>query len=508
MRSTGRGMLAAVALATVAVALTRGETGSAASNPPASITPAQAFANLPLTFIENSGQRDARIRYYAQGTRFAFYFTPRDIALTFLKTSATPDATASTGGYALSMRFVGGSPSARIEGARAQGSVNYLVGSDPSRWRTGLPAYTEIVYRDLWPHVDLRVQGHAGTLKYEFRVAAGADPAAIRLAYDGASALSLDAAGGLLIGTSMGALRDAPPLSYQLIDGVRVPVQSRFVVETRDGEPQVGFGLGSYRSDRELVIDPGIEYTTLLGGAADDKPGGIAVDVAGNAYVGGFTEAAELPEAGGGFDRTGAIQTAVDAFVTKLNPTGTALIYSTFLGGNQDFDWGRRIAVDAAGNAYIVGQTKSGDFPTTGGAFDRSLAIPPNCPRCFADNYDAFVTKLNPTGSALVYSTYLGGTDFDDPRGIAIDSAGNAYVTGETASRDFPTTPGSYQPVHHGDYDIFVTKVNPTGSQLVYSTFVGGQFLDDAERIVLGRRNQAPVLGFNRRPGIPPAAGA
>src|SRR5262245_21272340 len=501
-------MLAAVALATVAVALTRGETGSAASNPPASITPAQAFANLPLTFIENSGQPDARIRDYAPGSRFAFYCTPRDIALTFLKTSATPDATASTGGYALSMRFVGGSPSARIEGARAQGSVNYLVGSDPSRWRTGLPAYTEIVYRDLWPHGDLRVQGHAGTLKYEFRVAAGADPAAIRLAYDGASSLALDGAGSLLIATSMGTLRDSAPTSYQMIDGVRVPIDSRYQMSGNGRDRQFGFGLGAYRSDRELVIDPGIEYTTLLGGANDDQPGGIAVDAAGNVYITGFTQSSDFPTTAGAFDRTGALQTAVDAFVAKLNPTGTALVYSTFIGGNQDFDWGRRIAVDASGNAYVVGQTKSGDFPTTANAFARSLAIPPNCPRCFADNYDSFVLKLNSTGSTLPYSTYLGGTDFDDPRGIAIDSAGNAYVTGETASHDFPVTAGSYQTLHHGDYDIFVTKLNPSGSGLVYSTFIGGMFVDDGERIVVDSSNQAVVMGFSRSPDFPTTPGA
>src|SRR5262249_26331398 len=160
--------------------------------------------------------------------------------------------------------------------------------------------------RDLWPHVDLRVHGRAGTLKYEFRVAPGADPAAIRLAYDGAAALSLDAAGGLLIGTPMGALRDAPPVSYQVIDGGRAPVESRFVVEARGAERQVGFGLGSYRPDRELVIDPGIEYTTFLGGGDDDKPGGIAVDAAGNVYVTGSTQSSDFPTTAGAFDRTGA----------------------------------------------------------------------------------------------------------------------------------------------------------------------------------------------------------
>ena len=505
MRSTVRSTRAAVALATVLIALNLGDTrGSAAPNHrPVAGSPSPAFGDLPLTFVANRGQTDARVRYVAHGPRYAFYLTPRDIVLTFLKGGRVP----SGDGHVLALRFVGANPAVTLDGERSQGIVSYIRGSDPSKWQTALPAYTEVTYRDLWPHVDLRVEGRAGVLKYEFHVAPGGDPGAIRLAYDGAASLALADSGELLIGTSMGTLRDAAPASYQIVDGARLPVESRYRIDA-SGDRRVGFGVGTYRSDRELVIDPGIEYTTLLGGAADDQPGGIAVDTAGNVYITGFTQSSDFPVTATAFDRAGSVQTAVDAFVTKLNPTGNGLVYSTFLGGNQDFDWGRRIAIDAAGNAYIVGQTKSGDFPTTTGAFDRALAIPPNCPRCFADNYDAFVTKLNANGTALIYSTYLGGTDYDDPRGIAIDSAGNAYVTGETASIDFPTTAGSFQPTHHGDYDIFVTKLNASGAALVYSTFVGGTLVDDGERIAVDGSNQAVVMGFSRSPDFPTTAGA
>jgi hypothetical protein len=507
MRSTVRTTRAAIALATVLVVLNLGNSrGSAAAVHRVLVAPAPpALGNLPLTFVANRGQSDARVQYVAQGLGYAFYLTRREIVLALVKPAAAPSEVR---GHAVAMRFVGANPDVAIDGGRRQGMVSYLRGPDASQWRTGLPAYTEIVYRNLWPDVDLHIEGRDGVLKYEFHVAAGADPTAIRLAYDGASSLTIDDTGGLLIGTSLGALRDAAPASYQEIDGRRSPVDSRYLLATDGNDRGVGFAFGQYRTDRELVIDPGIEYTTLLGGAADDQPGGIAVDAAGNVYITGFTQSADFPTTAGAFDTAGAVQTSLDAFVTKLNPTGTALVYSTFIGGNQDFDWGRRIAVDASGNAYVLGQTKSGDFPTTSGAFDRSLAIPPNCPRCFADNYDAFVLKLNATGSALLYSTYLGGTDYDDPRGIAIDGAGNAYVTGETASRDFPITAGSYQTLHHGDYDLFVTKLNPSGSALVYSTFIGGTLVDDGERIVVDSNGQALVMGFSRSPDFPTTAGA
>jgi len=178
----------------------------------------------------------------------------------------------------------------------------------------------------------------------------------------------------------------------------------------------VGFAIGgSYDPRRELVIDPGIQFTTFLGGSSLESGASIVVDAGGNTYITGTTQSPDFPTTAGAFDRTGAAQNFAEAFVSKLNASGTALIYSTFIGGSN-MEFGRRIAIDAAGNAYITGQTKSSNFPVTANAFDRTLNIPPNCPRCATDNTDGFVTKLNASGSALVYSTYLGGTDYDSPR--------------------------------------------------------------------------------------------
>ena len=471
--------------------------GMPAAPTPAALTgtPEQllnAYANLPIAFVENRGQIDARVRYYAEGPRYAFYLTRDELVLSFMNH------------LAISLQFLGGNPRAVLGDERAPGEVNYFRGNDPARWRTALPRYEQIVSRELWPGVDLRLREQAGTLKYEFRVRPGARIADIGLAYRGSDGLALDNTGALLIKTDMGVLRDSAPVAYQTIAGVRVPVESRYVLNADKG--RYGFAVGSYQPDRELVIDPGVEYSTFLGGASHEFATGIAVDAAGNAYVVGTTQSPDFPTRPGSFRRTGATNNFSDVFVSKLNATGTALVYSTFIGGTN-FDFGRRIAIDAAGNAYVTGQTKSSNFPTTGGAFDRTFNIA-NCPRCGIDQYDTFVTKLNAAGSALVYSTFLGGTDIDDARGIAVDGAGSAYVIGETVSRDFPTTASAFDRVHNGAYDVFVTRLNAAGSALVYSTFLGGVQVDDGERVAVDAAGNAYAMGFTSSADFPTTAGA
>jgi hypothetical protein len=219
------------------------------------------------------------------------------------------------------------------------------------------------------------------------------------------------------------------------------------------------------------------------------------VDGAGNAYVTGFTFSADFPTTPGAFDTTFNPGT-FDAFVTKLNPAGSALVYSTYLGGAST-DQGFGIAVDAAGNAYVTGWTVSADFPTTPGAFDTTAA-----------GADAFVTKLNPAGSALVYSTYLGGASTDQGFGIAVDGAGNAYVTGLTVSADFPTTPGAFDTTFNGGGDAFMTKLNPAGSALVYSTYLGGASNDQGSGIAVDGAGNAYVTGSTFSADFPTTPGA
>src|SRR5439155_43034 len=284
--------------------------------------------------------------------------------------------------------------------------------------------------------------------------------------------------------------------------------ESGYVVKEGSGAQEgFGFAVGAgYRPDHELIIDPGVQYSTFLGGSSHELAAGIKVDAAGNAYVVGTTQSPDFPTTAGAFKRTGSTSNSLDVFVSKLNPTGTALVYSTFVGGSN-FDWGRAIAIDAAGNAYVTGQTKSSTFPTTGGAFDRTFNIDV-CPRCGIDQYDAFVFKLNATGSRLVYSTFLGGFDVDDGLGIAVDAAGNAYVTGETGSLNFPTTTAAFDRTSNGEFDAFVTKLNATGSALVYSTYLGGAFVDFGSRIAVDAGGNAYVMGSTRSADFPTTPGA
>ena len=348
----------------------------------------------------------------------------------------------------------------------------------------------------------------AGVLKYEFHVHPGGRVSDIRLAYAGAKDLALGAAGALRIKTGVGVLRDSAPVSYQTIAGRQVPVSSRYLLEAggKRHAPRFAFAVGSYQRSHELVIDPGVQFTTFLGGNSHEIGAGIAVDGSGNSYIAGTTQSPNFPTTPGAFKRTGATDNFADAFVTKLNPAGTALVYSTFVGGSN-MEFANGVAIDGSGNAYVTGTTKSSNFPTTGGAFDRSINIPPNCPRCGTDVTDGFVFKLNAAGSALAYSTYLGGTETDSPRGIAV-AGGSAFVTGETLSKNFPTNAGAFDRTHAGQYDMFVTKLNPAGSALAYSTFLGGTAVDNGEGLTVDSGGNAYAMGFTSSSDFPTRPGA
>jgi hypothetical protein len=377
------------------------------------------------------------------------------------------------------------------------GTANYFVGNDSTKWRSNVPAYARVRYDDLYPGVDLVYYGNQRELEYDFVVRPGADPSRIVLGFQGADRLEVDAQGDLMLHTALGPVRQRKPVIYQEADGVRREIAGSYVLK---GLRQVGFQVAAYDASKPLVIDPTLVYSTYLGGSGGEQGNGIAVDADGNAYVTGTVNSGSsvtFPTAAGAFD-TNFGAGAEHVFVTKVDPTGSTLIYSTYLGGNGFSDKGFGIAVDAAGHAYVTGHTQ-GDFPTTPGAFKTTFINS-------GGSYDAFVTKLNPTGNGLVYSAYLGGCNDDEGFAITVDAVGNAYVTGRTTSVNFPTTPGAFDTTK-ALQDVFVTKLDPSGSALVYSTFLGGGSFNQGLGIAVDAAGNAYVTG-SAGSGFPTTPGA
>ena len=360
-------------------------------------------------------------------------------------------------------------------------------------------------YEDLWPGIDLVYQGTARELKHTFVVAPGADPAQIRLAYRGAE-VRINAEGQLEVSTPAGSFYDDKPYVYQEVDGERVEVESAYVLvgagqrlvsgrgvdlprhpEPPDHRAQVyGFQLGEYDPDLPLLIDPTmIVYAGYIGGSSGDSGNSIAVDSEGNAYITGSTTSSEVA----GFPVTVGpdlmYNTNEDAFVVKVEADGSGLVYAGYIGGSGTDD-GQGIAVDGSGSAYVTGSTSSSDFPTEG-----------NLDPTFNGIRDAFVAKVEADGSALVYAGYIGGSDVDVGRDIAVDSDGAAYITGSTGSNQgsFPVTVGPDQTFNDNE-EAFVAKVEADGSALVYAGYIGGSGDDDGIGIAVDSGGNAYVTGF------------
>lgn len=499
---------------------------------------AEAYGKLPLSFEANQGQTDPRVKFLSRGRGYSLFLTPSEAVLVLRKAATQavlrhPSATLSEShprmagrepspgndnGVTLRMKLVGANPHPRAVGqSELPGKANYFIGNDAKKWHTNVPTYAQVELPDVYPGVDLVYYGNQQQLENDFIVAPGADPSSITIGFDGIEKLFLDAEGNLLLASKDGEVRFQKPLVYQELDGARREIPGGYVLKTNH---QIGFHVAAYDARRPLIIDPVLSYSTYLGGSGEDFGFAIAVDGAGNAYVTGCTDSTNFPTTAGAFQTTvhtplcfgfSAASAAGDAFVTKLNPTGSGLVYSTYLGGSSR-DSGVGIAVDANGNAYVTGQTNSPDFPTTPGAFQTSFVQAGGCSSVCPCPH-AFVTKLNPNGSGLVYSTYLGGSHADSGSGIAIDAAGNAYIAGATQSSDFPTTAGAFQPTGLGvggfcaPSDAFVTKVNPSGTGLVYSTYLGSPNTG-AGAVAVDSSGDAYVTGSTSSSSFPTTPGA
>lgn len=504
----------------------------------------EAYDRLPLFFIRNDGQLDDRVKFYERGSGQSIFFTEEGIYISLLKEFVV-------------LKPLGSAKPQVVAEGKLPGRVNYFIGNDPTKWRTDIPTYAKVRYTGLYPGIDLVFYGTQRQLEYDVVVKPGADYKPVTFKLEGAQEVRTTPGGDLeIILRDGGKVVQKKPHVYQERGGHKHEIPGAFEVVKEHDAYLYSFTIGPYNTNYTLVIDPivlaystylggnnfdrgydiavdssgyvyitgetysanfptqnaydpthngssdvfitklgpagdSLVYSTFLGGSAAEFGTSIAVDPSGSAYVTGKTYSTNFPIYNA-YDPT--YNGSGDAFVTKLSPAGNSLIYSTYLGGSGD-DQGDGIAVDASGNAYITGYTESANFPTQN-AYDAT----------YNGGGDAFVTKLS--DSSLVYSTFLGGNDYDLGQDIAVDSLGSAYIVGETYSTDFPTTPGAFDTSHNGDDDAFVTKFSPDGSSLVYSTFLGGINEDIGYGIAIDSSGNAYVVGQTYSSNFPTTPGA
>ena len=460
-------------LAIVVFLVTAGFTLSAEAvdKPDGGVSVDRDFGKMPLYFIENQGQLDKDVGFYVQGSDKTLYFTPQGV--TFVLTGKASEGEAPKR-WSVKLDFVNANPDVRPRGEdRQQAIISYFKGK-PEDWQTGVATYARVVYPELWDGIDLVYSGSVNKLKYEFVVKPGADVKQIRLAYRGPGNVTVKETGELMVETPVSGFADAAPYAYQEMDGQRAAVSMAYALEERssEGSFEYGFDIGSYDKTRPLILDPAVLiYCGYIGGVNYGEGWGIAVDASGNAYVVGRTESPEtsFPVLVGPDLTTNNV--GWDAFVAKVKADGTGLVYCGYIGGSRT-EYGRGVAVDDSGCAYVTGWTSS----TEGNNFP--VLVGPDLTHN-GDLVDAFVAKVKADGTGLVYCGYIGGDDYEDAYGIAVDAFGNAYVTGCTASSEtqgFPVTDGP-DLTHNGglsDTDAYVAKVKADGTGLVYCGYIGG----------------------------------
>lgn len=456
-----------------------GATGPAGAE---AMTARVALARLPLYFTENAGQWDSRVRFKARTAGGELFVADDHVALT------VPEDRQSA--RVLFLRPLGGRAEARPRAGGLTGAkMHFHLGNDPAKWRTDVAAYDSVVYDAVYPGIDLRYHGDNRLLEYDFVVAPGADPGRIRLRLDGAAAVRLDSDGAMVVTLPGGReLRQAAPVVYQERDGVREPVAGAFVLEKAGDAPVFGFRLAAYDTSRTLVIDPTLTYSTLLGGSLNDYASAVTTTGTGAAalaVVAGTTYSGDFPQT------PAKTVTKGDLFISGLSLAGDTLAFSNTIGG-KDLDEARGVAVNGTG-IYVTGYTKSTDFPT-------STAL---WPALSGTKEDAFILAVDTaTGKTLQFSTFFGGTGSDFGNAIALDSSGNVYVAGTTASTDMPVKNALYT-ANSGGKDGFLLKLNVTGSVLAYATYFGGEKDDEISALAISSAGDAIVAGSTLSAKLP-----
>ncbi|PYS75038.1 MAG: hypothetical protein DMF73_02160, partial [Acidobacteria bacterium] len=439
-------------------------------------TPAlQSMANFPLAFEANAGQADPPVKFIARAGKSALLLTPRSITVQSRKS--------------FGVKFVGAKAANEPQGIDAlPGERNYIFGNDPTKWHTQVPTFKKVIYKDIYTGIDLTFYGNQNEFEYDFVVKPGGDPRTIRLGIERARP-RISAGGDLILKRGDDEVTQRKPIIYQDINGERRLVDGHYSLRRNR---EVTIEISEYDPSKPLVIDPTLVYSTYLGGSGDDSGSSIAIDSSGNVYVAGTTSSTNFPTRGAAFPNNKALS---DIFVTKIDATGANIIYSTYIGGSG-LDRADGVAVDSSGNAYVVGRVgdTSIDFPTTAGALATTYR---------GGDFDGILFKLNPQGNALVYSTFIGGEDNDSTEGVAVDTSGNAYITGGTRSSGFPLTASAFQSFRAGDTDAYLTKLNAAGSAVLYSTLLGGSGTDRGSGVIVDSAGNAYVAGYAASPDFP-----
>ncbi len=444
----------------------------------------RAATRLPVALIANRGQWDPAAKFQSRSGNATTWLVDNG-----LRVSLTP--TTSGIASAVFISFEGNATTPVGESEQA-GRFNFFIGSDESKWCADVPAYSQVRYPNVASGIDAVVGERNGRLEWDVVVAPHAKLENFSFRVQGADSLSIRD-GSLVATTGVGELVQTPPVAWDMAaNGTETPVVCRYVDH---GNGRFGFEAINHDHNSTLVVDPGLIYSGYLGGSSYDSCYAITTDASGQAFVTGRTNSANFPTVPGSFD-VSLYNTVYDVFVTKINSSGTARVYSTFLGGSGS-DWGNAIKVDGAGAAYVTGMCDN-NFPVTSGSYDTS----------YNSFGDVFVTKIQPAGNALAWSTYLGGNNEDRGQALALDPTGTVYVAGQCVSSNFPATSGAYDTTANGSWDAFVAKFSSNGANLVYSTRIGGSALDWAMSLAVDTTGAAYVGGGTQSQNFPTTAGA
>jgi hypothetical protein len=459
---------------------------------------ASSFGHAPIAFEPNVGQADPHVRFLVHGPGYTLFLTDKGMVVTVPHQAVAPrinhlsphlSVPRATGASVIRLSFLGGSVHPRFAGmSKLPGKVNYFIGNNPKRWHTSIPTFARVTVGSVYPGISLALYGHAGQLEYDWVVAPHADVSRIHLEISGPGTLQVDHSGAVQLRGGSGSLIEGRPVVYQRVGGVVRHITAGYRLQNH----AISFQLGQYDHRLPLTIDPTLVYSTYLGGSDTQQGQSTALDSNGDLFVTGGTFAADFPTHNP-YQGTYIGGTTEMAFVTEFNPSGSALIFSTYFGGSHG-NVGTGIALDRYGDVYLAGYTVSTDFPTANPLQASNQG-----------GVDVFITKLNPTGSALIFSTYLGGSTTDAGFGIAVDHYGYAYVTGETDSTDFTVSNALYS-TNGGSLDAFVAKIFPSGDGLVYSTYLGGISNDVAAGIAVDSTGDAYVAGYTSSPNFPTAS--